>query len=52
VDYNVLRHFADSWGLAFMVLVFIVAVAWAFRPGSTYKRQAEMPFLHDDERDV
>ena len=32
--YTALRHFADSWGLLGMVLFFIGAVIFAFRPGS------------------
>jgi cytochrome c oxidase cbb3-type subunit 4 len=50
MDYHDLRHFADSWGLAFMVVVFVAAVAWAFRPGSSYQSHGDIPFRHDDER--
>ncbi len=32
--YTALRHFADSWGLLLMVLVFCGVVAWVFRPGA------------------
>ena len=32
--YTALRHFADSWGLVLMALVFLAVVVWAFRPGS------------------
>ncbi|RID92845.1 cbb3-type cytochrome c oxidase subunit 3 [Gemmobacter lutimaris] len=32
--YTVLRHFADSWMLLFMTLVFVGVVFYAFRPGS------------------
>jgi cytochrome c oxidase cbb3-type subunit IV len=39
VDYDTLRHFADSWGLLFLTLFFIGVVLFAFRPGS--RRQAE-----------
>jgi cytochrome c oxidase cbb3-type subunit 4 len=39
VDYNTLRHFADSWGLLFLTLFFIGVVLFAFRPGS--RQQAE-----------
>lgn len=31
--YSALRHFADSWGLLLMVLVFGGVVVWVFRPG-------------------
>lgn len=39
MDYQTLRTFADSWGLLFLVIVFVVVVAYAFRPGS--KKQAD-----------
>jgi cytochrome c oxidase cbb3-type subunit 4 len=32
--YTAMRHFADSWGLLFMVLIFLGVVVYAFRPGS------------------
>ncbi|MGQ5700871.1 cbb3-type cytochrome oxidase subunit 3 [Sandaracinobacteroides sp. A072] len=34
MDYETLRQFADSWGLLFMVVTFLVVIGWAFRPGS------------------
>ena len=51
VDYNQLRHFADSWGLLMMTLVFVGAVVWVIRPGSrkTYDEQAEIPFKYDEK---
>lgn len=50
MDYHVMRAFADSWGLLFMTLFFIGAIAFAFRPGSrgTSERAALIP-LKDDE---
>ena len=33
-DYDVLRHFADSWGLLFMVTIFVFAVWRALRPSA------------------
>ncbi|MBU6165554.1 MAG: cbb3-type cytochrome c oxidase subunit 3 [Alphaproteobacteria bacterium] len=33
-DYDALRHFADSWGLLAMTLLFISFVGWTFRPGA------------------
>ena len=33
--YDTLRHFADSWGLVVMVVVFLVLRRlWPFRPGA------------------
>ena len=32
--YDTLRHLADSWGLAAMVVTFLALIAWPFRPGA------------------
>ena len=32
--YETLRHFADSYGLVAMFVVFAALCAWPFRPGS------------------
>jgi cytochrome c oxidase cbb3-type subunit 4 len=47
--YDTLRHFADSWGLLFMVLVFLGVVIWVLRPGARqrYREQADIPFRHE-----
>jgi cytochrome c oxidase cbb3-type subunit 4 len=34
MDYQAMRTFADSWGLVAMAVFFLVAVLFAFRPGS------------------
>lgn len=49
MDYETLRHFADSWGLVFLVLVFLGVVAWVFRPGSSklYEKNARIPLKED-----
>jgi len=51
MDYHALRHFADTWGLVFMSLVFIGAMIWVFRPGTArdYRKHGDIPFRHDDE---
>ena len=48
--YDALRHFADSWGLAAMMVVFLVLVAWPFRPGArgANEQAANMIFAEDD----
>jgi cytochrome c oxidase cbb3-type subunit IV len=40
VDYHIMRTFADSWGLAFMFLVFVGVILWAYRP-SAHKAHAD-----------
>lgn len=44
-QYDQLRHFADSWGLLFLTILFIGIVLWVFRPGAkkSYDEQAEIP---------
>ena len=48
--YETLRHFADSWGLAVMVLTFVILCAWPFRPGARSENEtaANMIFKDDD----
>ncbi len=45
MNYNDLRHFADSWGLLYMFIVFVGVVAFTFRPGSKSRsqRNAQIP---------
>jgi cytochrome c oxidase cbb3-type subunit 4 len=53
MSYDALRHFADSWGLLLMTVVFGTAVLWTLRPGARgrYRDQAEIPFKHSDKED-
>ncbi len=47
--YETLRHFADSWGLLALFLIFVAVVLWAFRPGSRalHDDAAQVPFRND-----
>jgi cytochrome c oxidase cbb3-type subunit 4 len=49
-DYQAMRTFADSWGLLYMLVVFLIAVFWTFRPGSKdiSDDAAQIPFKEDD----
>ncbi len=49
MDYNTLRHMADSWGLLAMAIFFIGAVLFAFRPGSRKHADdaANIPFKEE-----
>lgn len=51
--YETLRHFADSWGLLALLLVFLAIIVWVFRPGSKriYRQQADIPFKYDQDKD-
>ena len=44
---------AGLWGLFIFLGVFIVGVAWVFRPGSTkqYKDHAKIPLREDKKND-
>lgn len=47
--YETLRHFADSWGLAAMVMIFLVLVAWPFRPGVKDQHDEAANLIFKDE---
>jgi cytochrome c oxidase cbb3-type subunit 4 len=49
--YETLRHFADSYGLVAMAIVFLVLVAWPFRPGAKRHndRAANLIFKDSDD---
>jgi cytochrome c oxidase cbb3-type subunit 4 len=48
--YTALRHFADSWGLLFMVLMFVGFGLWTFRRSAKplHDDAANMIFKEDD----
>lgn len=50
MNYEALRHFADSYALAVMGVLYLVLVGWAFRPSrrSSNERAAEMIFDEDE----
>lgn len=50
-DYETLRQFADTVGLAAMVLVFVSLCAWPFLPGrkATNERMAQSIFKGEDD---
>lgn len=48
--YEALRHFADSWGLLIMFVLFAGLVAWPFRPSARqHNRDAARLIFKDDE---
>jgi cytochrome c oxidase cbb3-type subunit 4 len=51
MTYDALRHFADSWGLVILVVIFLIIVAFVFRPGSSklYRHMSRLP-LEDDKK--
>lgn len=51
MDYETMRHFSDTWGLVFLVAVFVFVIGWIFRPGSSkiYEDQSQIPFHKEGE---
>jgi len=49
--YDMLRHLADSWGLLAMLLVFLVLIAWPFRPGARKHNRDAANVIFKDEHD-
>lgn len=51
--YDLLRHLADSYGLAFMALIFVALCLWPFRPGGrAMSREAALSIFEDDSNDA
>ena len=50
MSYDGLRHFADSWGLLAMAVLFLALVAWPFRKGARrhHDDAANMIFKEDE----
>jgi cytochrome c oxidase cbb3-type subunit 4 len=50
MSYEALRHFADSYGLAAMLALYLLLVGWAFRPSrrAINERAARMIFDKDE----
>ena len=53
MDYETMRTFAASWGLVYLLAVFVGVILFTFRPGSKKRAEdlAKIPFREDD-RDV
>lgn len=49
--YSMMREFADSWALLSLTLIFLMIIAWAWRPGSrkAHNDSANIPFRHEDK---
>ena len=47
--YSVMRTFADSWGLVYLMAIFLFVIVWIFRPGSQkhIDDAANIPFKED-----
>lgn len=49
MDYDSLRHAADSWGLLYLVILFVGVIAYTFRPGGkkAADEAAKIPLKED-----
>jgi cytochrome c oxidase cbb3-type subunit 4 len=47
-QYDMLRHFADSWGLLYMMAIFLAVVFMVLRPGAKASAQAAARIPLDD----
>jgi cytochrome c oxidase cbb3-type subunit 4 len=50
MTYDVMRHFADSWGLLFLVLFLLCVVIFVMRRGSRrhYEAMSRIPLEEED----
>lgn len=48
-SYDVMRHFADSWGLAFMLVLFIAFIGWTFRRSAKAHHEDAASIIFRDE---
>ena len=51
MNYDALRHLADSWGLVFLGLLFLTCVGWALRPGARTHHQHAATSILDENKD-
>lgn len=49
--YETLRHFADSYGLAIMLAIFLILCAWPFRPGARAHNRAAARSIFEGQDD-
>ena len=49
--YDALRHFADSWALLAMLLVFVACVLWPFRRGNRERNDDAAQMIFKDDSD-
>lgn len=51
--YEVLRHAADTWGMIFLLLIFLLALWFALRPSARARHHAAslIPFSDESPRD-
>lgn len=48
MSYDAIRHFADSYGLVVMALVWTGFIGWAFRPGARRRNRDAAHSIFED----
>ncbi len=48
MSYDELRHFADSWGLLFMALLWLGFALWTFRPSAKHMHKDAANMIFDE----
>ncbi|NNC51623.1 MAG: cbb3-type cytochrome c oxidase subunit 3 [Erythrobacter sp.] len=49
--YETLRHFADSYALVAMLILFVVLCAWPFRPGAKKRNHEAATLIFEGQDD-
>jgi cytochrome c oxidase cbb3-type subunit 4 len=52
MNYNDFRHFADSWGLVMMGILFLILILWPFRKGASQRNDDAANIIFRDEDNV
>ena len=49
MDYQTVSGFAKSWGLVYLVVLFVIAIGWALWPRNRerFDEAAQIPFKED-----
>ena len=49
MSYDAFRHFADSWGLVFMGVTYLVLTGWAFLPRNRGRNHDAATMIFKDQ---
>ena len=54
MTFETMQHFADSWGLIYMVGTFVAVLAFTLRPGAKQSARdaAQIPFNENEDKPV
>lgn len=50
--YDSMRHFADSWGLVYMMAIFLAVVFFIAKPGAKANAHAAARIVLDDDHPI